>query len=167
MLTFRAIVLWLHIAGVVVWVGGIFFMTAILLPALRKSASSAEEFAKSLEGLMQRFRSINWEAMGLIVLTGIFNLLNAGLIRNFHYSSLYLSLFFLKLGLIIVLVGNYMLTYYNYVPKLVSLSRDFGEAPLEKSELFGQLRKKITVLSVHNLFLASVVILLGLVLGHL
>lgn len=56
----------LHVLGVVIWIGGVAFVTAVLLPALRRNRAAEERFAlfELLEG---RF---SWIAKGATLLVG-------------------------------------------------------------------------------------------------
>lgn len=56
----------LHVAGVVLWIGGVAFVTTVLLPSVRQMKSAAErvEFFEAVEG---RFA---WQARGTTLLVG-------------------------------------------------------------------------------------------------
>lgn len=56
----------LHVAGVVLWIGGVAFVTTVLLPSVRHMKSAAErvEFFEAVEG---RFA---WQARGTTLLVG-------------------------------------------------------------------------------------------------
>jgi uncharacterized membrane protein len=56
----------LHVLGVVVWIGGVAFVTAVLLPALR-TIDDAELRASLFERLEHRFA---WIARGAVILVG-------------------------------------------------------------------------------------------------
>ena len=57
----------LHVLGVVLWLGGVGFVTTVLLPAVRRMKTPAERvsFFEALEG---RFA---WQARGTTVLVGV------------------------------------------------------------------------------------------------
>lgn len=56
----------LHVVGVVLWIGGVAFVTTVLLPAIRrlKSAEERVEFFESIES------SFAWQARGTTLLVG-------------------------------------------------------------------------------------------------
>ena len=57
----------LHVVGVVLWIGGVAFVTTVLLPAIRQLKSPEERvaFFESIE------RSFAWQARGSTLLVGI------------------------------------------------------------------------------------------------
>ncbi|MFI5313660.1 MAG: CopD family protein [Candidatus Dormibacteria bacterium] len=65
------LVLWLHVVAACVWIGGQ-VVVAALIPVLRGHGQIA-----SLAG--QRYQLVAWPAYGILVVTGIINVGNAGL----------------------------------------------------------------------------------------
>ncbi len=57
----------LHVLGVVLWIGGVGFVTTILLPAVRRMKAPAERFA-FFEAVEGRFA---WQARGTTLLVGL------------------------------------------------------------------------------------------------
>ena len=57
----------LHVLGVVLWIGGVGFVTTVLLPSVRRMKSAAERvaFFETVE------RSFAWQARGTTLLVGI------------------------------------------------------------------------------------------------
>jgi hypothetical protein len=57
----------LHVLGVVLWIGGVGFVTTVLLPAVRRMKSPAERvaFFEAVE------RSFAWQARGTTLLVGL------------------------------------------------------------------------------------------------
>lgn len=68
----RLIVVWLHLLGAAVWVGGLLYGSHLLLPALARGE-------RGCLGLLARARVAGWSALGLVVLTGLDNLRRVGL----------------------------------------------------------------------------------------
>ena len=56
----------LHVIGVVLWIGGVAFVTTVLLPAVRRMTTPAER-AAFLESVERRFA---WQARGTTLLVG-------------------------------------------------------------------------------------------------
>ena len=67
LVSFRVLILWLHLLGAVVWIGGLLFQVLVLGPILQRAPVTAERlrFGLSLE---VRFRYILWPAVGLVLL---------------------------------------------------------------------------------------------------
>jgi uncharacterized membrane protein len=68
----RLAVLYLHVLGVVVWVGGLAYQAHVLLPAARRGAVGA--FADAA----RHARPITWTAISVVVLTGFYNVTQLG-----------------------------------------------------------------------------------------
>ena len=140
-------------------------MTFVLFPIWQRSASSPGEFSGLIERTVKRFQTISWQAVGIIFLTGIFNLTNAGLVRGFDFSAAYLHILATKLLLLVVIVGNQSFQSYSLLPKLASAPSSDYKLPARLYS-FDRLRKKAMILSVLNLVLAGLAIYLGLGLEH-
>jgi uncharacterized membrane protein len=68
----RLAILYLHVLGVVTWVGGLAYQTHVLLPLARRGA--AEPFAAAA----RRARAVTWTAIAVVVLTGFYNVTQLG-----------------------------------------------------------------------------------------
>jgi uncharacterized membrane protein len=68
----RLAVLWLHLVGVVVWIGGLAYQTHVLLPAARRGQPGP--FADAAH----RARPVSWTAIAVVVLTGFYNVTQLG-----------------------------------------------------------------------------------------
>jgi len=68
----RLAVLYLHVVGVVVWVGGLAYQAHVLAPAARRGAVTAFGDAA------RRARPVTWTAIGIVVLTGFYNVTQLG-----------------------------------------------------------------------------------------
>ena len=167
MFTFKSLILWLHLAAIVVWIGGIFSTTFVLLPLLQRTTSFPKEFLGIIERIARRFQNISWEAVGIIFLTGIFNLINTALERDFNFSSTYMRVVALKLLLLVAIIAIQSFQNYRVLPRIFSAAAvppDTGLTPGFDS--IDELRKKAMLLPILNLVLAAMVIYLGLGLRH-
>jgi uncharacterized membrane protein len=63
---------WLHLLGVVVWLGGVMYQSHVLLPLARRG--SAATFVDAA----RRQRPIGWTALALVVLSGFYNVTQLG-----------------------------------------------------------------------------------------
>jgi len=139
-------------------------MTFVLLPLLQRSTSFPIEFSGTIERVVRRFQNISWEAVGIIFLTGIFNLINTALVRGVNFSSVYMRIVALKLLLLVTIVAIQSFQSYRVLPKIFSAppTPDSGLS----SDSIDKLRKKATLLSILNLVLAAMLIYLGLGLRY-
>ncbi len=62
-----ALAFWLHMAATVVWIGGLFYQSVVLAPALSK----VENPAALLELLRRRFQPLAWLSLAVLVGTGL------------------------------------------------------------------------------------------------
>jgi uncharacterized membrane protein len=94
--------LWLHVVGVVVWLGGVMYQAHVLLPAARRS--QAATFADAA----RRGRPIGWTALGLVVLTGLYNVTRLGPLERVMDSGagLLLSVKFILVLLVVALAAH-------------------------------------------------------------
>jgi len=64
------VLVWLHLLGAVVWIGGMVFLSIVLVPLLRRDGKFAQH-AALFRTVAYRFRAVVWGAMGLLVGTGL------------------------------------------------------------------------------------------------
>src|SRR5215510_7950393 len=71
----QALILWFHLLAAMTWIGGVVFQVLVVFPTLTRAAPTGERlrFALSLEA---RFRAIVWLAVGMVLFTGLVNLMN-------------------------------------------------------------------------------------------
>ena len=66
-----ALIQWIHVASVVLLIGGFFFLRVILLPATKMLPDSQQ--SKLVEAAFRRFRVVIWIALVTILLSGVYN----------------------------------------------------------------------------------------------
>lgn len=103
MLAFRIVVLWIHLAGVIAWVGGMIVIPFVVIPCLRRFLP--ERADELVERLVLRFQRLSREFIFIILLSGIFNVINAGVMTGFSFGTRYLQLVGVKLVLFLGMVG--------------------------------------------------------------
>jgi uncharacterized membrane protein len=105
----------LHVLGVVVWIGGLIYQAHVLLPAARRGA--AAPFAEAAV----RARTVTWAAIAMIVLTGFYNVTQLGSLERVMQTGAGLALAG-KFALVIVAVA-------------LAAQRDFAQVPLLRAAL--------------------------------
>jgi uncharacterized membrane protein len=108
-------VLFLHVLGVVVWIGGVMYQAHVLLPAARRDGVTP------LLDAMIRARPVTWTAVALVVLTGFYNVTQLGPLDQVMQSGAGLLLA-AKFVLVILAVA-------------VAAQRDFAHVPLLRAAL--------------------------------
>jgi uncharacterized membrane protein len=111
----RLAVLYLHVLGVVVWVGGLLYQTHVLLPVARQGAVAP--FASAA----RRARPVTWTAIAVVVLTGFYNVTQLGDLTRVMESGAGLMLA-AKFTLVILAVA-------------VASQRDFAQLTLLRAAL--------------------------------
>ena len=105
-MSFQTFILWLHLLGVVIWVGVVTFLSLVLTPALQHAASVREALRLGLH-VEGRCRAVMWPAVGVVLLTGLFNVINMLYAVSASGASLppaFVRLLALKIGLAALMV---------------------------------------------------------------
>ena len=132
----QALILWLHLLAAIIWIGGLVFQVLVVFPTLAWAAPTAERlyFALSLEA---RFRMILWPAVGLVLFTGLVNLMNvwyATVVTAGSISPTFIPLLSVKLGLVVGMIAlqavQQLLIYPRCVAALSSISAGVQGVPL-------------------------------------
>lgn len=114
-MTLALAVVFLHVLGIMVWIGGLIYQAHVLLPAARRGAAAS--FAEAAV----RARPLTWAAVALIVLTGFYNVTQLGSLERVMQSGAALALAG-KFALVIVAVA-------------LAAQRDFAQVPLLRAAL--------------------------------
>jgi uncharacterized membrane protein len=108
----------IHVLAALVWLGGMFFLALVGAPVLR-AVENPELRQRLFDQLGYRFRSVGWMALGVLLVTGVFNLwyrgaLNVAMWRDpgFSNSSWATAL---KIKLAAVLVMLVVEGYHDWV----------------------------------------------------
>jgi uncharacterized membrane protein len=107
--TVPIVVLWLHLLGVVVWMGGLMYQAHVLLPAARRGG--AGPFAEAA----RRGRPAAWTAIALVAATGFYNVTRLGPLERVMES-----------GAALILASKFMLVLAAVA---VAGQRDFAQVP--------------------------------------
>ena len=98
-MTLALVVVWLHLLGVAVWMGGLVYQAHVLLPAARRGGAGTAAEA------MRRGRAATWSAIAIVTLTGFYNVTRLGPLERVLESGAALTLaakFMLVLGAVAV-----------------------------------------------------------------
>jgi uncharacterized membrane protein len=147
----RVAVLYLHVLGAVVWVGGLAYQAHVLMPAARGDGAAA--FADAA----RRARPITWTAIAIVVLTGFYNVTQLGDLQHVMDS-----------GAGFMLAGKFILVILAVA---LTGQRDFAQVTLLNAALRSNgdptaALRSITRLDRIVLLLTLVVIYLGLAISR-
>jgi uncharacterized membrane protein len=110
-------VVFLHVLGVVVWIGGLMYQTHVLLPAARRGGVGA--FTEAAV----RARPVTWTAVAMVVLTGLYNVTQLGALERVMES-----------GAGLALAGKFTLVILAVA---LAAQRDFAHVPVLRAAAAG------------------------------
>jgi uncharacterized membrane protein len=67
------LVRWVHVVSAITWVGGMLFIALVLVPTSR-ALGDATLRTRLIQDSGQRFRTVAWIALAILILTGLLNL---------------------------------------------------------------------------------------------
>ena len=145
----RLLVLWVHLVGAVVWIGGLAYQTHVLLPAARRG--DPRPFVEAA----RRARPATWTAVALVVLSGFYNVTQLGPLERVMQSGAGLLLA-AKFGLVIVAVALAAQRDFAQVPVLDASIRGGGDAARALTAV-GRLDRVILLLALAVIYLGLAV----------
>ncbi|MCS6925356.1 MAG: DUF4149 domain-containing protein [Candidatus Binatia bacterium] len=150
---------WLHILAAVVWVGGMVFLAAVLVP-LSRTLVPREVATLLIQQTGVRFRWIGWACLVLLLLSGVFNLTYRGFDWTWSaWQSPFGQVLTVKLLLVAGILCLSVLHDFVIGPRATALGQTSPASPHAL-----QLRRQASWLGRLNLLLSLVVLALGVVL---
>ena len=153
MLSLRMVVLFVHVAAVIVALGGSIFSTFVLAPVLAEELDPAARI-KVTRRVIRRLGALVLVALAVLVLTGLLNVIFVGGVS---------MLLLMKLVLVVVVIGLALYQYGNLGVRIWRLSAT-GPSP-EIAMLQARFRR--IGLTVGSIVLLIVYLSLGLTRGPL
>src|SRR5258708_21804213 len=153
MLSLRMVVLFVHVAAVIVALGGSLFSTFVLAPVLVEELDPAARI-KVVRRVIRRLGALVLVALAVLVLTGVLNVIFVGGVS---------MLLLIKLVLVVVVIGLALYQYGNLGVRIWRLSAT-GPSP-EIAMLQARFRR--IGLTVGSIVLLIVYLSLGLTRGPL
>ena len=157
------VLVWLHILAAVVWIGGMVFIILVLIPVLRRR--EYRSLAAPLIRLTgKRFRWVGWVCLGLLLVSGIFNVGYRGFgWMDLASGRIFLGPFGHALGIKLSLVAAMI---------FISAVHDFVVGPRASlsvqqdptSSRARRLRRQASWLGRLNLLIGLIVVALGVIL---
>ncbi len=119
-------VVFVHILAALVWVGGMWFLALVLVPALRRE--SPDRRAALLEAVGRRFRTVGWVAIAVLLITGVWNVANRGFGWDvFTTSGRFGHILAGKLALVVVILALSALHDFRIGPASTRARREGGD----------------------------------------
>lgn len=166
--TVLSILIWLHVIGVAVWLGGQIVTAACVIPSLR-AVGDRTVWLDVLEGFTRRFGRVGIATMVVIVITGgIMIDPRLDQVRNFGediYAARWGYIFVIKMGLWAAMVAVIGLHQFVLGPRQLELARQTAEAEGDDPAL-RRARVQTMVASIGGLALTLCVAGAGAFLGN-
>lgn len=151
----------IHIVAACVWVGGQLFMALVVVPALR--GWTGPERARAFAALGLQFRTVGYAALGILVLTGIYNSSQRGvswstLVDHRFYEMQFGQVLTTKVALVVLVLVLNIIHDFKLGPasiKLLSEDEPKNEALMQTyRKRASMLARLTTLLSLAIVFLA-------------
>ena len=110
----------LHLLALAMWLGGIAFFLIVFGPAVHDLKAGLS--LKLLNRGRMTFEWLSWTAIGLLLLTGILNLVLRSQTTGAHLGHYYLTILSVKLLLFVAMLVHHALQVFKYGPKIASLT---------------------------------------------
>jgi len=149
-----AIIFWLHMLATVTWIGSLAAINILVLPASHRALKLADQL-NFIAALQNRLEPLAWFCMGLLLVTGLFQLSTSP-----HYDG-FLSLstqwsfaILIKHGLAVIMVVVSAIQTWEVLPAIQRTLMKKGEA--DEEELRNLQRKEIILLRISLLLSALI-----------
>src|ERR1051325_1903994 len=119
MLPLETLATLIHILAVALWVGAMVFFLVVLGPSV--NALEPRIAIQTLNRGRIGFETISWIAIGLLLLTGVFNLLQRLSVSTMVTAEFYTVILTIKLFVFGAMLAHHFLQTFRYAPKTKSL----------------------------------------------
>ncbi|MDP1713279.1 MAG: CopD family protein [Anaerolineales bacterium] len=150
-----AIIFWLHMLATVTWIGSLAAINILVLPASQRTLKLADQLS-FIAALQKRLEPLAWFCMGLLLVTGLFQLSTSP-----HYDG-FLSLstqwsfaILIKHGLAVIMVVVSAIQTWEVLPAIQRTLMKKGKA--DEEELAILQRKEVNLLRI-NLLLSALIL---------
>jgi putative copper resistance protein D len=152
----------LHIVSAIVWVGGMLFMTMVLVPAIRQPGLR-EHAVRLIKESGRRFKRVGWACLITLVVTGFTNLYLKGYGQAMQTGEFWTSPFGLilahKIALVVLIIILAIVHDIWVGPRAVV---QMEAAP--DQDATQRLRKRASWMGRINLLLSLIVVILAIIL---
>jgi copper resistance protein D len=162
------LVLLIHVLAAIVWLGGMFFISLVLVPSLRKLEPPIKR-TEILSATARRFSLVSWIAILVLLVTGVINSVNRGITIHLISSGKLFSSHFgmiLTFKVFLVLVMILISAVHDFIlgPKLIKLTEIDRPGP-DSMKSLAKKRKLVSWLARINAFIGIIVVACAVMLG--
>ncbi len=118
----RALILWLHLLAAMTWIGGLVFQLLVVFPTLARVVPTSEQIRLALS-LEARFRVLVWPVVGLVLFTGLVNLMNvwyATVVTAGSISPTFVPILSIKVSLVVGMIALQAVQQFLVQPRRVA-----------------------------------------------
>jgi putative copper export protein len=160
--TWYSLSLAVHLIALALWLGGIIFFLVVLGPAVQEL--TPRNAIKTLNQGRIGLETLSWVAIGLLLATGIFNLIVRLPEAGASLSESYGIILGIKLFIFGAMVVHHCLQVFKYAPRIAGLTAALPQdLPAWPETLLSYWRRWFLLLKI-NAALGPVAVLLGLAL---
>ena len=151
-----ALIYWLHFLATVTWIGSLVSISLLVLPASNRTLGPADRL-RFIDALQKRLEPLAWFCMGLLLVTGLFQLS-----ANPHYNG-FLSIstqwslaILVKHSLAVIMVVVSAVQTWEVIP---AIRRTLMKKDKATEEELGKLEKRETFLLRANVYLSALILM--------
>jgi uncharacterized membrane protein len=150
-----ALIYWMHFLATVTWIGSLISISVLVLPASNRTLEPADRL-RFISALQKRLEPLAWFCMGLLVVTGLFQMS-----ANVHYngflstSTQWSLAILIKHSLAVVLVVVSAIHTWEVLPAIRRTLMRKDKAPPDE---LVRLEKRELLLLRTSLFLAALIL---------
>lgn len=123
-----SVLIFVHVVGITIWVGGLFVYVLALMPSL--TAVVPAERGKLMGAFLKRYVPLNWVALALAVVTGLILTSRViGFPSLFSFNTRYGNTLLAKIILVLALIANGAYLGMVLGPKVASFAPPPGAGP--------------------------------------
>jgi len=150
-----AVIYWLHMLATVTWIGSLAAINLLVLPASNQTLKLVDQLS-FIAALQKRLEPLAWFSMGLLLVTGLFQMSANPHYDGFLATSTQWSLAILvKHGLAVILVVTSAIQTWEVIPSIHRILMKKESA--DTGELAKLQRREVILLRV-NLILAALIL---------
>jgi putative copper export protein len=157
-----SISLMIHLVALALWLGGIVFFLIVLGPAVHELEPSIA--IKTMNQGRIGLEMVSWTAIGLLLVTGIVNLLIRTQATAAAPTGAYAIILGAKLFLFVAMVVHHSLQFFKYAPRIAALTAELPPNTIAWPDPLLSLWRRWFLLLKINAALGPVVVLFGLAL---
>ena len=152
----------LHLVALALWLGGMVFFLIVFGPAVHELRPGIG--VKTLNQGRAALEAISWAAIGLLMITGIINLVLINPATGAPQAQSYMVILSVKLFFFFAMLVHHCLQVFKYAPQIAALTAQTpADAKVWPEPLRAHWQKWFTLLKI-NAALGPIAVLLGVAL---